>query len=73
MVLIRADYEWIDLWRSGDVRQDLVCLCRTEKVKPTLVFGHFEFAYMDFLHPLDIVCLTLSLQGPCLGQVKLYW
>lgn len=40
-VPVRANYERGDLQRHGDVRQDLVCLCWTEKVDPTLVSGIF--------------------------------
>lgn len=70
-VPIGANYEMSDLPWQGEGRQDLVCLCRTEKVELTLVFRYLGFAHLFFLQPLDIGCLILFLQGVNLSQVKI--
>lgn len=44
-VPITANYERGDLPRHRDVRQDLVCFCRREKVDPTLVSCIFKSGF----------------------------
>lgn len=64
-VPIRANYERGDLPWHGDVRQDLVCLCRTEKVEPTLVSTIF---ISGFSSAFGSKLPGYSFMGTCLGS-----